>query len=136
MPFEELIEIGEQYELPEMPQKLISILHKNEDASEKLDEVLELVCSRKPFEREKQFLLYILEKWDFSAEFKLMTCVQNYARECGGKEDPTDVILREHFYVGTEVTKFVETNFCPPLTQKRVKINLSKFLEIVQRYFK
>ena len=85
---------------------------------------------KKPKESFVDFLTYLLRNVeDFSTQ-ALMISLRKYATD---NKIESSSLLREFYYVGMEVTKFISKNFPPPLCKKVTHINLANFLELIHK---
>lgn len=122
-------------ELPKEVQDFIKLLRAfaDGDVKDNLNNFWAFVFKenedRKPKESFVDFLTYLLGNVENFSTQTLMISLQKYATD---NKIESSSLLREYYYVGTEVTKFISMNFRPPLCKEITCMNLAGLLEIIR----
>jgi len=120
-------------DLPEGVKGFVNLLHANGEVKDILNEIFAFIFKeneeKKPKKFFMDFLIYLLGHVDDYSTQTVMSYLQKYANDNG--VESVD-LLREYYYVGTEVTKFISMNFKPPLCKEITCMNLAGLLEIIR----
>lgn len=123
-------------DLPKEVQDFIKLLRAfaDGDVKDNLNKILVFLFKenedKKPKESFVDFLTYLLGNVENFSTQTLMISLQKYATD---NKIESSSLLREFYYVGMEVTKFVSKNFRPPVCKKVTRINLADFLELIHK---